>query len=66
MSGSVPGTVVDQTIGIAGRYLARVAVGDVEVKVKTDGRRAAMGQPVYLEVPPEKIMLYADGARVAG
>jgi ABC-type sugar transport system ATPase subunit len=63
--GSVPGMLVDQTIGIAGRYLARVAVGDVEVKVKTDGRRAAMGQAVYLEVPREKIMLYADGAQVA-
>ncbi len=64
--GSVPGTLIDQTIGIAGRYLARVAVGDAEVKVKTDGRRLAVGRPVYLEVPREKIMLYADGARVAG
>lgn len=63
--GSVVGILKDQTVGIAGRYLTRVAVGEVDVKVKTDGRPPApLGGSVYLSVPRDRIMLYADGARV--
>jgi hypothetical protein len=62
---AVAGVLCEHAIGIGGRYLARVALGDVAVKVKTDGRPAApLGATVYLEAPRERIVLFADGQRV--
>ena len=66
-TGTVPGILIDQTIGIAGRYLTRVSFGEVDVKVKTVGRPpAALGQTVHLAAQTGKILLYADGQRIAG
>ena len=65
--GSVPGTLTDQTVGIAGRYLTKVSFGDVDVKVKTDGRPPVpLGGAVHLTPARDRIMLYVDGTRVAG
>ncbi|MCW6511166.1 ABC transporter ATP-binding protein [Lichenifustis flavocetrariae] len=64
--GSVEGTLADQTVGIAGRYLTRVSFGDVDVKVKTDGRPPApIGGRVHLVPRRGRITLYADGNRLA-
>ena len=64
--GSVQGRLVDQTVGIAGRYLTRVALGEADVKVKTDGRPpAALGEAVHLAARPDRILVYSDGIRVA-
>jgi len=63
--GSLGGVLVDQAIGIAGRFLTKVAIGDIVVKVKTDGRPPAkLGEPVHLVFPPERVMLFSDGRRV--
>ncbi len=63
--GTVAGILKDQTVGIAGRYLTRVACGDVDVKVKTDGRPpAGLGGTVHLAARPDKILLYSDGVRL--
>jgi ABC-type sugar transport system ATPase subunit len=65
LPGSIPGVLVDQTIGIAGRFLTKVAIGDFTVKVKTDGRPPArLGKHVHLVFPPEKVMLFSDGVRI--
>ena len=65
--GSVPGTLTDQTVGIAGRYLTRVALGTVTIKVKTDGRPpAGLGEIVHIRARPDRILLFSDGVRVAG
>lgn len=63
--GSVPGTLIDQTVGIAGRYLTKVSCGTSEVKVKTDGRPPApLRGTVHLIPQRDRIMLYADGNRI--
>ena len=69
--GSVPATLVDQAIGIAGRYLtkARIGAGDsagtsTEIKVNTERRPPAeLGGTVHLSVPRDRLMLFADGRR---
>ncbi|MBP0617514.1 ABC transporter ATP-binding protein [Jiella mangrovi] len=62
---SVPAKLVDQAIGIAGRYLTKAAIGDTVVKVNTKGRPPAkLGETVHLSVPRERLMLFADGDRV--
>jgi ABC-type sugar transport system ATPase subunit len=63
--GSVPGVLIDQAIGIAGRYLTKVAIGAAVVKVKTDGRPPArLRETVHLVAPRGRVMLFADGERV--
>jgi ABC-type sugar transport system ATPase subunit len=63
--GTIPGVLSDQAIGIAGRYLTKVAVGWTTVKVKTDGRPPApLGGTVHIAVPRDRVMLFADGARL--
>ncbi len=65
--GSVPGTLVDQTVGIAGRYLTRVSVGGIDVKVKTTGRPPGpIGGTLHLVPDRSRIMLYVDGTRIGG
>jgi ABC-type sugar transport system ATPase subunit len=62
---AVAGRLCEQTVGIAGRYLARVAVGEVTVKVKTDGRPPVpIGGTVHLTVRRDHLLLFADGNRV--
>lgn len=64
---TVAGRLCEQTVGIAGRYLARVALGDVMVKLKTDGKPPApIGSTVHLSVAREHLVLFADGQRVVG
>jgi ABC-type sugar transport system ATPase subunit len=64
--GSVAGVLVDQAIGIAGRYLTKVKVGDIVVKVKTDGRPPAkVGETVYIACPHDRLMLFSNGERIA-
>ncbi len=64
---TVAGRLCEQTIGIAGRYLARVALGEVTVKVKTDGKPPApIGGTVHLSVARDHLVLFADGHRVVG
>ncbi len=63
--GSIAGVLVDQAVGIAGRFLTKVRVGDIVVKVKTDGRPPARrGETVHLAFPRERVMLFADGRRI--
>ena len=65
--GSVPGILVDQTVGIAGRYLTKVSVDGVDVKVKTDGRPPVpIGGAVHLTPDRARIMLYVNGSRMKG
>ena len=62
---TVAGRLCEQTVGIAGRYLARVALGEVTVKVKTDERPPApIGGTVHLTVRRDHLVLFADGNRV--
>ena len=72
--GSVPATLVDQAIGIAGRYLTKARIGTTDlpaaqgaatdIKVNTERRPpAALGGTVHLSVPRERLMLFADGTR---
>jgi ABC-type sugar transport system ATPase subunit len=62
---AVAGRLCEQTVGIAGRYLAQVAVGEVTVKVKMDGRPPApIGGTVHLTVRRDHLLLFADGNRV--
>ncbi len=64
--GSVGAILVDQAIGIAGRYLTKAKIGETVVKVNTDGRPpAALGGAVHLSVPRDRLMLFADGSRVS-
>lgn len=64
---SVPGTLVDQAIGIAGRYLTTVEVGKARIKVNTEGAPpVGLGGLVHLQVPHARAMLYVDGIRVDG
>jgi ABC-type sugar transport system ATPase subunit len=63
--GTIAGVLSDQAIGIAGRYLTKVAIGRTTVKVKTDGRPPAqLGGTVHIAVPRDRVMLFADGARL--
>ena len=65
--GSVPGTLVDQAVGIAGRYLTTVQVGEARIKVNTVGAPpVGLGGVVHLQVPHARAILYVDGMRVAG
>ncbi|CAM5769471.1 sugar ABC transporter ATP-binding protein [Labrys miyagiensis] len=62
---TVEALLVDQAIGIAGRYLTKARIGDVLVKVNTEGiPPAGVGQKVHLSVPREDLMIFADGSRV--
>lgn len=64
--GSVPAILLDQAIGIAGRYLTTARVGDVRIKVNTKGAPpVAIGGTVHLHVPQDRVILYVDGNRVA-
>ena len=64
--GSVPAVLVDQAIGIAGRYLTKAAVGGITVKVNTEGRPpAGLGGTVHLSAPRDRLMLFVDGQRFA-
>ena len=63
---SVPAKLVDQAIGIAGRYLTKARIGDTVIKVNTQGRPPArLGEMVHLSVPRERLMLFAGGNRVS-
>ncbi len=66
VDGSIQGVLVDQSIGIAGRYLTKVDLGAAMVKVKTNGRPPVkVGEPVHLIAPRDRFMLFADGERVS-
>jgi ABC-type sugar transport system ATPase subunit len=65
--GTVPARIVERSIGIAGQYLIKLAVGPddtlVKAKVPADqGRRLA--EEVHLECRPERLAVFADGVRV--
>mgnify|MGYP003119976684 FL=1 len=63
---SVGAILVDQAIGIAGRYLTKAKIGETVVKVNTDSRPpAALGGGVHLSVPRDRLMLFCDGNRIA-
>jgi len=63
---SVAATLVNMYIGIAGRYLAKLMVGDTVVSVNTQGiPPVGLGGTVHLTVPHERLNLYVDGLRVA-
>ncbi|NIA69545.1 ABC transporter ATP-binding protein [Pelagibius litoralis] len=63
--GSVEGRVTEQTIGIAGRNLARIAVGSAVIKVKADGPApVAADGTVQLSFPRDRILVFRNGARV--
>lgn len=63
--GTVAGVLVDQAVGIAGRYLTAVRLGEVLVKVNTAGAPpAGVGETVHLLVPPERVILFVDGMRI--
>jgi ABC-type sugar transport system ATPase subunit len=63
--GSLSAVLVDQAIGIAGRYLTKVRIGETLVKVNTESRPPApLGGTVHLVAPPDRVMLFADGRRV--
>ncbi|GGD98020.1 ABC transporter ATP-binding protein [Aureimonas endophytica] len=63
-TGSVPAVLTDQAIGIAGRYLTKVRLGEIEVKVNTDRRPpAALGGTVHLTVPVERLAIFRNGER---
>jgi len=65
-AGSVSAVLVEQAIGIAGRYLTKVRVGDTVLKVNTESRPPApLGGTVHLIAPHERLMLFCDGQRVA-
>lgn len=65
-AGSVSGKLLDQAVGIAGRYLTSVKVGDAVIKVNTAGAPpVGLGGTVHLVVPHSRAMLYVDGLRVA-
>ncbi|MCQ0986682.1 ABC transporter ATP-binding protein [Jiella marina] len=62
---SVPAKLVDQAIGIAGRYLTKAAIGETIVKVNTEGRPpAGLGETVHLTAPRDRLTLFAEGERV--
>ncbi|MHA6644040.1 ABC transporter ATP-binding protein [Mesorhizobium sp. A623] len=64
-AGSVPAVLVEQAIGIAGRYLTKVRIGDTVLKVNTESRPPApLGGTVHLIAPKERLMLFCDGQRV--
>ncbi|KQT57357.1 MULTISPECIES: ABC transporter ATP-binding protein [unclassified Aureimonas] len=64
VAGSVPARLMDQAIGIAGRYLTRARIGETDIKVNTERRPPApLGGTVHLSVPRERLMLFADGIR---
>jgi hypothetical protein len=66
LSDSVPAVLIDQAIGVAGRYLTKAKIGDTTVKVNTRGRPPApLGGTVHLSVVRERIALFVDGMRVA-
>jgi ABC-type sugar transport system ATPase subunit len=65
--GTVPARIVERSIGIAGQYLIKLAVGPDETLVKAkvpaaEGRR--LTDPVHLECRPERLAFFADGVRV--
>jgi hypothetical protein len=65
-AGSVPAVLVEQAIGIAGRYLTKVRIGDTVLKVNTESRPPApLGGTEHLIAPHERLMLFCDGQRVA-
>jgi ABC-type sugar transport system ATPase subunit len=60
----IAGILIDQSIGIAGRYLTKVRVGTTEVKVNTERRPpAGLGEGVYLTVSLERVFIFCDGKR---
>ncbi len=63
--GSVAAVLAEQAIGIAGRYLTKVRIGDTVLKVNTESRPPApLGGTVHLIAPTERVMLFRDGQRV--
>ena len=63
--GAVGARLLERTIGIAGRYLLKVDVGGTPVAVKASRPpRAAPGEAVYVSVPPDAVLVFADGERV--
>lgn len=65
--GSVPAVLVDQAVGIAGRYLTTARINGTRVKVNTEGVPPAdLGDTVHLTVPHARVILFVDGLRVAG
>lgn len=64
--GSVPGTVKDMNVTIAGRFIVTVDVDGALVKIKTVGQpKVRRGDAAHLLVDPSSVSLYRDGARVA-
>ncbi|MDQ0467754.1 ABC transporter ATP-binding protein [Labrys wisconsinensis] len=64
--GTVPAILTDQAIGIAGRYLTKARIGDVVIKVNTEGvPPSRLGGTVHLCAPRARLMVFADGVRVA-
>ncbi|MEO9337582.1 ABC transporter ATP-binding protein [Mesorhizobium sp. SB112] len=63
---SVAAILVDQAIGVAGRYLTKARIGDVAIKINTQGRPPVeLGGTVHLSVPRERLAVFVDGVRVA-
>ena len=63
---SISAVLVDQAIGIAGRYLTTAKIGETAIKVNTVGRPpAGLGETVHLSARREKLMLFCDGTRIA-
>ena len=64
--GSVIGMLQDHSIGVAGRCLMRIKVGDDLVVAKTDLKaRPTSGENVHLHIDSDAIFLFKDGERIA-
>lgn len=65
-TGTVAATVEDCIVGIAGQILARLSVGEETIKVKSNRMPAVkIGMQVHLSFPPDLILVFEDGNRVA-
>jgi ABC-type sugar transport system ATPase subunit len=63
--GAVPGQVKDINVGIAGRYVIRVALEGFEIKAKADDLSGInRGDTVYVAAEADWISVFADGQRL--
>lgn len=64
-SGLATGEVLDSVIGIGGRRLMTVCVGDSRIAVKCAPRDAApVGSQINLSVAPDRATVFVDGVRL--
>jgi ABC-type sugar transport system ATPase subunit len=69
-TGTVPAVIEDISITIGGRYLFRLGIGGISVKVKhaggaVSGLEMRRGATAHLECPPAQIAFFLKGQRVA-